>query len=99
VEWGNRIPGMPRGQLKLLGEWTYASRASVGLGFAWFDPPVRPRRQPLRPGLLELRPARQQLLYRARKHLQPGGRDARAVRCPGRAALDLARASIRITVA
>jgi outer membrane receptor protein involved in Fe transport len=37
VERGDRIPGIPRSQLKLLGEWTYAPRASIGLGWAWFD--------------------------------------------------------------
>jgi iron complex outermembrane recepter protein len=37
VERGNRIPGIPRSQLKLFGEWTYAPRASVGLSWAWFD--------------------------------------------------------------
>jgi iron complex outermembrane receptor protein len=37
VEPGDRIPGIPRSQLKLLGEWTFAPRASVGLGWAWFD--------------------------------------------------------------
>ena len=37
VEPGNRIPGIPRSQLKLVGEWIYAPRASVGLGWAWFD--------------------------------------------------------------
>ena len=36
VEPGERIPGIPRSQLKLSGEWTYAPRASVGLGWAWF---------------------------------------------------------------
>src|SRR5438270_6323144 len=37
LERGERIPGIPRSQLKLLGEWTYATRASLGLGWAWFD--------------------------------------------------------------
>ena len=37
VEPGDRIPGIPRSQLKLLGEWTFAPRASVGLGWAWFE--------------------------------------------------------------
>src|SRR5260221_1656369 len=37
VEPGNRIAGIPRSQLKLVGEWIYAPRASVGLGWAWFD--------------------------------------------------------------
>src|SRR5581483_3801809 len=37
VERGDRIPGIPRSQLKLLGEWTYTPRASIGLGWAWFD--------------------------------------------------------------
>ncbi|HET9761932.1 MAG TPA: TonB-dependent receptor, partial [Casimicrobiaceae bacterium] len=37
VERGNRIPGIPRSQLKLFGEWTYAPRASLGLSWAWFD--------------------------------------------------------------
>ena len=37
VERGARMPGIPRSQLKLLGEWTYATRASLGLGWAWFD--------------------------------------------------------------
>ena len=37
VEPGDRTPGIPRRQLKLVGEWTYAPRASVGFGWAWFD--------------------------------------------------------------
>ncbi len=37
VDPGDRIPGIPRRQLKLFGEWTYAPRASVGLGWTWFD--------------------------------------------------------------
>jgi outer membrane receptor protein involved in Fe transport len=37
VDRGDRIPGIPRSQFKLLGEWTYAPRASLGLGWAWFD--------------------------------------------------------------
>jgi len=37
VEPGDRIPGIPRSQLKLLGEWTYTPRASLGFGWAWFD--------------------------------------------------------------
>jgi outer membrane receptor protein involved in Fe transport len=37
VQPGDRIPGIPRRQLKLLGEWTYAPQASVGFGWAWFD--------------------------------------------------------------
>ena len=37
VERGERIPGIPRSQLKLFGEWTFASRASAGLGWTWFD--------------------------------------------------------------
>jgi iron complex outermembrane recepter protein len=37
VERGERIPGIPRSQLKLFGEWTYAPRASIGFGWAWFD--------------------------------------------------------------
>ena len=37
VEPGARIPGIPRSQLKLLAEWTYAPRASAGFGWGWFD--------------------------------------------------------------
>ena len=37
VERGDRIPGIPRSQLKLQGEWTYAAHASLGAGWAWFD--------------------------------------------------------------
>ena len=37
VERGDRIPGIPRSQLKLFGEWRYAPRASFGFGWAWFD--------------------------------------------------------------
>ncbi len=37
VERGNVIPGIPRSQLKLLGEWVAAPRASLGFGWAWFD--------------------------------------------------------------
>ena len=37
VERGDRLPGIPRSQLKLFAEWTTTPRASLGLGWTWFD--------------------------------------------------------------
>ena len=34
---GNAIPGIPRSQAKLLVDWGFAPRASLGFGWSWFD--------------------------------------------------------------
>ncbi|HZD19992.1 MAG TPA: TonB-dependent receptor [Burkholderiales bacterium] len=37
VERGNALPGIPRSQAKLLADWGFAPRASLGFGWTWFD--------------------------------------------------------------
>jgi outer membrane receptor protein involved in Fe transport len=37
VRPGDRIPGIPARSLKLRGDWTVSERASLGLGWNWFD--------------------------------------------------------------
>ncbi len=37
VQPGDRIPGVPARSVKLRGDWTLSERASLGLGWNWFD--------------------------------------------------------------